>query len=86
MNKEQVLNDLQNIFRDVFDDEEIKINQDTTSDDVEGWDSLQHILILAAVEKKYGFKFKISETRDLKDVGALVSLILAKLNAGDTIE
>lgn len=70
---------LQEIFRDVFDDEEIEITEATTADDIEEWDSLTHIQLIVAIEQAFGFKFTIVETMKLKNVGELISLIDSKL-------
>jgi acyl carrier protein len=69
---------LQNVFRDVFDDESILIRRELTAKDVENWDSLSHVSMLAAVEKEFGFRFNLAEVRGLKNVGELLDLIQKK--------
>jgi len=76
--REQIFEKIQNIFRDVFDDDEIVLTDETTANDVDGWDSLQNITILATIEEEFGIKFQISETRHLVNVGALVDLVANK--------
>ncbi|MDR1447813.1 MAG: acyl carrier protein [Candidatus Ancillula sp.] len=73
------INKLQDIFRDVFDDDEIEINQDMTANDLEDWDSLMHIQLLVAAEEKFSIKFSTAEVLNLKNVGDFVALIDKKL-------
>ncbi len=70
---------LQDVFRDVFDDEEIVISEEMTAADIEEWDSLTQVQLLVAVQDEFGVKFSISETTGLKDVGDLLALIEKKL-------
>ena len=75
MKREEIYNKLTEVFRDVFDDESIEINDGTTADDVEGWDSLTHITLLAAIEDEFSVKFDMKAVHGLKNVGEMVSLI-----------
>lgn len=69
---------LTRVFHDVFDDDSIVVTPELTADDVDEWDSLAHIRLVVAVEKKFGMKFSAAEVGQLKNVGELVSLIEAK--------
>jgi len=69
---------LTGVFHDVFDDDTIVVTPELTASDVDEWDSLRHIRLVAAVEKKYGLSFSAAEIGRLKNVGQLVSLIEAK--------
>lgn len=69
---------LTEIFHDVFDDDSITVTPELTADDVDEWDSLSHIRLVLAVEKKFGLKFSAAEVGRLKNVGEFVSLIEAK--------
>jgi len=69
---------LTEIFHDVFDDDSIAVTPTLTADDVDEWDSLSHIRLVLAVEKKFGLKFSAAEVGRLKNVGEFVSLIEAK--------
>lgn len=80
MDKQNILEAMQEIFRDNFDDEELEIVRETCADDIEDWDSLEQINLLTAAEKKFGVKFKLEDVRSLKNVGDLVDLI-ARLTA-----
>jgi len=66
---------LNQVFQDVFDDDELVVDEKTTAQDVEGWDSLTHVTLLVNVEKAFGVRFSSSEIASLKNVGQLVSLI-----------
>lgn len=60
---------LNEVFRDVFDDDSIVVKPATTADDIEDWDSLEHITLISAVEKEFGMKFKMGEISSMKNVG-----------------
>ncbi len=68
------------IFRDIFDDDELEITRETCADDIEDWDSLEQINLLTAMEKEFSLKFKLEDVRGLKNVGDLLDLI-ARLTA-----
>lgn len=67
------------VFCNIFDDEDIVISDDTTSADIEDWDSLEQINILVALEKLFSIKFAVSEVEGLKNVGEMIDLIMSKL-------
>ena len=79
MTKEQILADVQDIFRDVFDEEEIVIKDETNADDIEDWDSLAQVRLTVAVEKKFGIKFDFGELTALHNVGEMLELIGKKM-------
>jgi acyl carrier protein len=60
---------LQNVFRDVFDDPALVLNDAMTAGDIEGWDSLTHINLIIAVEKRLGIKFATAEISRMKEPG-----------------
>ena len=69
MTAEQILKDLEEIFRDNFDDDELELTRETTADDIEDWDSLEQINLLTTIGKKYGVKFSIDDVKGLANVG-----------------
>lgn len=69
---------LNQVFRDVFDDDELDITRRTTANDVEGWDSLMHVTLIVNVEKAFKVKFSSSEVAALQNVGELIDLIDAR--------
>lgn len=78
MEKDQVLNQLQEIFRDTLDEQEIVLNYDTTANDVEGWDSLTHIHLVVSIEKHFKIRFTAKEIQGWKNIGELSEGIIAK--------
>jgi acyl carrier protein len=79
MTKEDVLAKLTTVFRDVFDDESLTIGHATTADDIEDWDSLSHIDLIAAIEKDFDIKFTTREITDLKNVDDFTTALAQKL-------
>lgn len=75
MNREQVYERLNEVFRDVFDDDTIRVSGETTADDIEDWDSLEHINLIVAVEKKFNIKFNMGEVNRFKNVGEMADVI-----------
>jgi acyl carrier protein len=69
---------IQEVFRDVFDDEDLLVEMSTTAEDVEDWDSLSHINLVVALEKEFDVKFDLAELQKLENVGGLYELINAK--------
>lgn len=78
MNKEELLNIVQEIFRDIFDDESLIIDLTTNSSDIDDWDSLNHINLVVAIEKEIEIKFNFEELALMKNVGEMLDLILKK--------
>jgi acyl carrier protein len=75
--------DVQEVFRGVFGDDQLQLSEATTADGVEGWDSLAHLNLIVALEKRFGVKFATAEISRLKNdgsnVGTLFELLLRKL-------
>lgn len=80
MGREQIMKELNEIFISNFDDDEIVLSDETTSADIEYWDSLEQINIILACEKKWNLKFDIEEINKMKNVGEMVDLIYRKVN------
>ena len=80
MTREEIYDKLNEVFQDVFDDEDITVNESTVAADVDGWDSLEHINLIVAVERCFGIKFTMGETTGLKNVGEMVDRIIAHLS------
>ena len=75
MTHEAILEKLNEIFQDIFDDDSLVITETTTANDVEDWDSIEHINLIDAVEKEFGMKFKLQEVSGMKNVGEMVQII-----------
>lgn len=78
MEKQVIVEKITEIFREVFNDNNIVINDEMTANDVENWDSLTHMLMITKVEEEFGVKFKLKELNKLKQVGDIVSLLVEK--------
>ena len=79
MDKREILNQVQEIFRDQLDDESIVLNFETTAMDVEDWDSLTHLMMIVGIEKHFRFKFTSKEIISLKNIGEMVNCIHEKI-------
>ncbi len=78
MDKKEVFRRLNKVFRDVFDDDSITVNPKTTADDIEDWDSLEHITLISAVEREFKMKFKMGEISSMKNVGEMADIVAAR--------
>jgi len=74
-----VLERLNAVFRDVFEDDELAVSPATSPKDIEGWDSLRHVSLVVAVENEFGVTFRSSEVGSFKTVGELSALIERRL-------
>lgn len=79
MERNEIFTKLNDIFRDYFDDESISLTEATTADDIEEWDSLEHINLIVAVEKAFNMKFTMGEVTTMKNVGAMVDIIIERM-------
>lgn len=79
MTHEEIMEIVRRIFRDVFDDEDLEVNDSTNSSDIEDWDSLEHITLVVSMEKEFNLKFDLKEVNKLANVGEMVDLIASKL-------
>lgn len=78
MERKEILLQLNHVFREIFDNEELVICEDTTASDIKEWDSLEHINLIMACEKKFGLKFDISEIGKMKNVKDIILMIEEK--------
>lgn len=80
MEIEKVLNQVQDIFRDILDEKSLTLARETTANDVDGWDSLTHIQLIVAIEKKFNMKFSSKEILSWKNVGELLDSLYSKVS------
>ena len=78
MSREAVFEKLNEVFREQFDDENLTVTDETTAKDIDGWDSLEHIDLIASVEEAFGVHFTMAEVIGLGNVGEMTDLILQK--------
>lgn len=79
MENKEILLELTEIFADILDIDEVNLQYNTTANDIEEWDSLTHIQLIVAIEKKYRIKFTSIEIQAWKNVGDISNLIVEKL-------
>lgn len=80
MTKEEIYQDLNEIFKEILELDEVNLTDSTTADEVEGWDSLAHISLISEVERHFKVKLTMKEIVNLHNVGEMVELIQAKLS------
>ena len=78
MTEPEVFANLNELFHELFADEDITLKRETTAKDIDGWDSFNNLNIMVAVETRFGIKLSSTERERLDNIGALVDLIIAK--------
>jgi acyl carrier protein len=84
MTKQEILQDLTAVFRDVFDDDTLTLKPETIADDIDGWDSQAHVTLVVATEVRFGIRFRTAELESLHNVGDFVRLIQSRLPESKT--
>lgn len=79
---EDLLPELQRVFRAVFNSPQLVLRADMTAKDVKGWDSLKHVELMMSVEGEFGVRFKTAEIAAMENVGALLGTLREKLARG----
>lgn len=79
MDREELKDKIQEIFREVFDNDELTITDSTSSDDIDEWDSLGHIQLIKAIEKELKIKLTAQEIRSWEDVGEMIDSLIGKI-------
>lgn len=74
----EIFDRLNEVFQDVFDDDSITVNENTTAADIEDWDSLSHITLVSAVEDEFRMKFSMKEVVEMKNVGEMAQIVAAR--------
>lgn len=75
MDPREIFTRLNRVFQEVFDDRTIRVTPQTMADDIEDWDSLEHITLISAVEREFRMKFKMGEISSMKNVGEMAQII-----------
>lgn len=79
MSREEIYERLNEVFRDVFGDDDISVNDATTAADIKDWDSLHHISLLAAIEDEFDIEFSMGATVKMKNVGEMVDYVQSEM-------
>lgn len=82
MDRSKIFEIVNEVFRDLFEDDSLIIEDQTSAADVEGWDSLKHISLIEAIEEEFDIRFKMPEVTGMKNVGEMVSIIEERIKAG----
>lgn len=80
MTRDEVFAALDEVFQAEFDDETIHVTDATVADDIDGWDSLEHIDLIIAIERRFGIKFTMGEVNGMKNVGEMADIILRRMS------
>ena len=80
MNKNEIIEKLTEIFHEIFKDDTIVLSDEMTSNDVDAWDSLTHMLMITSVEEQFGIRFKLKDLNSIKNVGDIVRIIEERLS------
>lgn len=79
MERKEIFEKLTDIFRDVMDNDEIILDENTTAEDIEEWDSLSHVQLIEKIESVFGVRFSAKEMQSWEDVGVFVDAIITKI-------
>jgi acyl carrier protein len=76
-----VRDSMNKVFREIFDDPTISLKDETTAQDIEGWDSLRHIDLIMQLEEEFNLRFTVDDITGLKNVGEMIAMLERKLAA-----
>jgi acyl carrier protein len=79
MSREEALKNVNEIFKDAFDDEDLVIGFETTAADIEGWDSLMQMNLIEMIEDEFNIRFTMDEVGTMPDVGSMIDIIISKI-------
>jgi len=79
MEEKVISTKLEKIFREVFSKESLVLTRELSANDVENWDSLTHMLLIAEIERSFSIKFKLKDLNKMRNVGEMIDIIISKL-------
>jgi len=79
MSRTEITTTLNKIFQEIFDDDQITINDSTSIADIDAWDSFEHIALIATIEEEFSIKFDLKEAGNLNNVGTIIDKIIEKI-------
>ena len=78
MERDEIKNEVKKIFVSVLKNNNFEISDELTANDVDGWDSLSHMIIITEVEKKFEIKFKLKDLNKLNNIGNMIDIVALK--------
>ncbi|MEP5341505.1 MAG: acyl carrier protein [Algibacter sp.] len=81
MTKEDILEKIKPVFVEVLEHENFNLNETSTTDDVDGWGSLTHMIIIEKIEEKFNIKFKLLDLMNMENIGDLVKAIQSNISS-----
>ena len=81
MEQTELIQKLTSIFRNVFNNDSLVLTNELTANDVDRWDSLSHMILIAEIEKTFSIRFKLKDLNKMRNVGDLINMISLKLSA-----
>ena len=78
MTREELLQKVNEVFRENFCDDSIVVTEQTTAADIPAWDSLEHINLISEIEDRFQMQFKMKEITRMKDVGEMLDIIMER--------
>jgi acyl carrier protein len=76
MDYTEIKQEVQEIFRKVFDNEGLEIDDQTSAKDISKWDSLNHVILISEVEKKYSIKFDLGDLLNTRTVSDICNAVI----------
>ena len=80
MKKEAIVIKINEAFKLVLEHENFELKNETTADDVDGWESITHMMIIGEIEKSCNIKFKLIELMNMDNIGDLIKSIESNLD------
>jgi acyl carrier protein len=81
MTEAEILQKLNEVFRDLFDLPDLELSPEMSAADIDEWDSVNHVMLVVEIERQFKVKFHTAEVEEMKNVGDLVNLIVEKIKA-----
>lgn len=79
MEEKLIVNKLEHVFRKVFSNESLVISRGMSANNVDGWNSLNHMILVSEVEKEFSIKLKLKDLNKMNNVGDMIDIIVSKL-------
>ncbi|MBP2832007.1 acyl carrier protein [Aquimarina sp. U1-2] len=79
MNKEEILSKVEHAFVTILEHDNFKLEDETTANDVDGWESVTHMMIITEIEKSFGIKFKLMDLMNMNNIGDLIQTIQSEI-------